>query len=80
MMNRIDALREVGLFIKRHQQAFATLPRDTDGMPANIEIRKLLAVDAEMAIALAAVLALLYFTLEHEARVQMPFGLEGGKS
>ena len=52
-MNRIDALREVGQFVKRYQPIFSALPRDTDGKPSNIEIRKWLAVDPEMAIALA---------------------------
>ena len=66
-MNRIDALREVSLFMRHYKTTFAALPRDTDGRPANIEIRKLLAVDADLAIALAALLAFIYAAIEHEA-------------
>ncbi len=76
-MNRIDALREIGLFVRRHQAIFASLPRDADGKLANIEIRKLLAIDPELAIALAAVIATVYFSIEHEAGIVASQGLEG---
>lgn len=76
-MNRIEALREVSVFMRRYQTTFAALPRDPDGRPANLEIRKLLAIDPELAMALAAVLALVYFSLENEARVISAQGFEG---
>ena len=79
-MNRIDALREVGQFVKRYQPIFAALPRDTDGKPSNIEIRKWLAVDPEMAIALAAVLAVLSVVLENEARAEATQAFAGSRS
>jgi len=76
-MKRIDALREVGQFVRRHHAVFASLPRDAEGKPANIEIRKLLAIDPELAIALAAVIATVYFSMEHEACIVASQGFEG---
>ena len=76
-MNRMNALREVGQFMRRHQATFAALPRDADGRPANIEIRKLLAVDAELAIALAALLAVIYYSIEQEARADAVNAFDG---
>ena len=76
-MTRIEALREVGRFMTRYQASFASLPRDADGKPTNIEIRKLLAVDPELSIALAALLAVIYYTIEHEARVDATNAFDG---
>ena len=76
-MKRIDALREVELFVRNHQAAFDRLPRDADGKPANIEIRKLLAIDHELAVALAAVIATIYFSMEHEAGMVATHAFEG---
>lgn len=76
-MTRIEALREVGQFVRRYQATFAALPRDDDGRPANIEIRKLLAVDHELAIALAALLAIVCYSIEHEARADAANAFEG---
>ena len=76
-MNRIKALREVSVFMRRYQTTFAALPRDTDGRPNSIEIRKLLAIDPEMMIALAAVLAVIYFSIENEAHAISTQGFEG---
>ncbi len=69
-MNRMGALSEIGAFLRQHQAKFASLPRDTNGRPDNTEIRKLLAVDAELAIALAGLLAIIYLSIEHEARAE----------
>lgn len=66
-MKRLDALREVGQFLQRHRDAFEALPRDADGKPDAMEIRKLLAVDAGLSIALAALLATIYWSLKFEA-------------
>ena len=76
-MNRIDALRDVGRFIQQYQSIFSSLPRDTDGKPANVEIRKLLAIDQDLAIALAALLATVYFSMEHETGVAANNAFEG---
>lgn len=65
-MKKIEALREISQFVRRHQSLLASLPKDAEGKPANIEIRKLLAVDPELAVALAAVIATVYFSMEHE--------------
>jgi len=79
-MNRIDAMREIGSFVRRYQSVFATLPRDAEGKPANIEIRKHLAIDPEMTIALAALLALLYVVIESEMRAEANRVLSGRQS
>ena len=79
-MTRIEALREVGQFIRRYQATFAALPLDSDGRPSNIEIRKLLAVDLELSIALATLLAFIYCTIEHGARLDATNGFEGKRS
>ena len=76
-MNRMEALREMGVFIKRHQATFAALPRDSNGHISNIEIRKLLAVDIELAISLAALLAVIYLSVEHAARSEIDLLLDG---
>lgn len=79
-MKRIDALRDVGRFIRQYQSSFSALPKDTDGKPANVEIRKLLAIDPDLAIALAAMLATVYFSMEHEAGVVANNAFEGRDS
>lgn len=69
-MKRLDALREIGLFLQRHRDAFACLPKDQDGKPDVTEIRKLLAIDAELSIALAALLATVYWSLKFDASLE----------
>lgn len=69
-MKRLDALREVGVFLQRHREVFARLPKDQDGKPDAIEIRKLLAIDAELSIALAALLATIYWSLKFDASLE----------
>lgn len=76
-MTRMQALREMGIFMRHHQSAFANLPRDEDGKPSNIEIRKLLAVDIELATALAALIAIIYLSVEQDARSEMNLLIEG---
>ena len=66
-MKRFDALREVGVFLQHHREAFASLPKDADGKPDATEIRKLLAIDAELSIALAALLATIYCSIKFDA-------------
>jgi hypothetical protein len=76
-MNRMEALMHMGAFIRTHQAKFAGLPRDEAGQPTNIEIRKLLAVDAELAIALAALIAVVYVSVEYDARVEASAAMMG---
>lgn len=70
-MSRMEALSEISNFLRQHQAKFAGLPRDASGRPDNTEIRKLLAVDAELSIALAGLLAFIYLSIEHEARAEV---------
>lgn len=79
-MNRIHALREIGHFVRAYRNEIAKLPLDSEGKPSNLEIRKLLAVDTDMAIDFAAVLATIYFLLEHETSLVAHRGFEGGNS
>jgi hypothetical protein len=66
-MKRLDALREVGLFVQNHRHLFAGLPTDSQGKPDTTEIRKLLAINAELSIALAALLATIYWSIKFDA-------------
>lgn len=79
-MTRIDALREVGQFVRTYRSAFASLPRDAEGKPVIVEIRKLLAIDPEIAVALAAVLATVYCSVEHEAGILAGKAFDGRAS
>lgn len=67
-MNRMEALTAIRAFLREHSPKFERLPRDADGRPDTTEIRKLLAVDAELSIALAGLLALIWLTVQHEVR------------
>jgi len=66
-MKRFDALRNVGVFLQLHRHVFANLPKDEEGKPDNTEIRKLIAVDPEFSIALAAMLATIYWSIKFDA-------------
>lgn len=69
-MNRIEAMTGIREFLREHQAKFAMLPRDAAGRPDITEIRKLLAVDAELSIALAGLLAVIWLSIEREARAE----------
>jgi hypothetical protein len=69
-MKRLDALRAVGLFLQCHRQTFANLPKDNEGKPDTTEICKLIAIDPELSIALAALLATIYWSLKFEASTE----------
>lgn len=75
-MKRFDALREVGVFLQRHRASFASLPKDADGKPDATEIRKLLAIDVELSIALAALLATIYWSLKFDASAEADNAIE----
>jgi hypothetical protein len=76
-MNRMEALGAISNFLREHGSKFANLPRDASGRPDNTEIRKLLAVDAELSIALAGLLALIYLTVQHEVRTEVTVAFAG---
>lgn len=76
-MNRMEALGAISAFLREHGDKFANLPRDFTGRPENTEIRKLLAVDAELSIALAGLLALIYMAVQHEVRAEVTAAIAG---
>lgn len=76
-MNRIEAMTSIREFLREHAEKFALLPRDAAGRPDTTEIRKLLAVDAEMSIALAGLLAIIYMSIEREARIEVSTAFMG---
>ena len=77
-MNRMEALGAISVFLREHGNKFANLPRDAAGRPDNTEIRKLLAVDVEVSIALAGLLALIYIAVQHEIRSEVAAVIAGG--
>ncbi len=70
-MNKIGAVTELRAFLRMHGNKLDGLRRDSSGKIDVTEIRKLLAVDAEMAIALATLISIIYISLEHEARAEI---------
>lgn len=76
-MNRIEAMSGIREFLREHATKFNSLPRDAAGRPDNTEIRKLLAVDAELSIALAGLLAVIWLSVEHEARAEAAAAFSG---
>jgi hypothetical protein len=76
-MNRMEALGAISVFLREHGDKFAQLPRDATDRPDNTEIRKLLAVDAELSIALAGLLALIYMAVQHEVRSDVTAAFAG---
>jgi hypothetical protein len=76
-MSRMEALGAISAFLREHGDKFANLPHDAAGRPDNTEIRKLLAVDAELSIALAGLLAIIYLSIEHEARAEAGIAFMG---
>jgi hypothetical protein len=76
-MNRIEAMTGIREFLREHGTKFAALPRDAAGRLDTTEIRKLLAVDAELSIALAGLLAVIWLSVEHEARAEAATAFTG---
>lgn len=76
-MTRMEALGAISAFLREHGNKFANLPRDAAGRPDNTEIRKLIAIDAELSIALAGLLAMIYLTVQHEVRADVTAAIAG---
>lgn len=76
-MSRMEALAAISAFLREHDSKFSKLPLDYSGRPDNTEIRKLLAVDAELSIALAGLLALIYMAVQHEVRAEVTAVIAG---
>lgn len=76
-MSRMEALGAISTFLREHGTKFAALPRDAAGRLDITEIRKLLAVDTEMSIALAGLLAVIWLSVEHEARTEAAAAFSG---
>lgn len=77
MQSRMEAMTLMRSFLREQTGKFAPLPRDETGRPDNTEIRKLLAVDPELSIALAGLLAIIWMTIEHEARAEANAAFNG---
>jgi hypothetical protein len=73
----MEALLQMGIFLREHRAKFIGLPRDDTGRPANIEVRKLLAVDTELSVALAALIVVICMSVEHEARAEANVAFTG---